>query len=230
MERELDLVEVAPHAQPPVCRLMDYGRYKFEEIKKEKDSRRSHNVIHVKEVKLRPKISEHDFRTKFGYVKHFLEEGDKVKLTIMFRGREMVHQEYGRRLLDRMAEELKELATIERSPLVEGRNMIMILNPVAKKAAPGKPEAGVKANGEEPPAAAPEPTNGTPAADAAPAPEPKPKPKPAPAPEPHAEPSAEKAEKAEPVAAAAKATPSKPTTRRPSATRSTTGDAKDSNP
>ena len=213
MERELDLVEVAPHAQPPVCRLMDYGRYKFEEIKKEKDSRRSHNVIHVKEMKLRPKISEHDFRTKFGYVKHFLEEGDKVKLTIMFRGREMVHQEYGRRLLDRMAEELKELATIERSPLVEGRNMIMILNPVAKKATPGKPET-VKANGETPAAAPGAASNGTtePVAEA-------------PAPEPEAP-----AEKAEPVAAAAKPTPAKPTTRRPSATRSTTGDAKDSNP
>jgi len=116
---------------------MDYGRYKFEAIKREKDSRREHNVINVKEMKLRPKISEHDFQTKFGYVKHFLQDGDKVKLTIMFRGREMVHQEYGRKLLDRMAEELKELATIERSPLVEGRNMIMILNPTTKK--PNKP-------------------------------------------------------------------------------------------
>ncbi len=135
VERELDLVEVAPDAQPPVCRLMDYGRYKFEALKKEKESRRGHNVIHVKEMKLRPKISEHDFQTKFGYVKHFLADGDKVKLTIMFRGREMVHQEYGRKLLDRMAEELKEVAMMERSPLVEGRNMIMILSPYAKRQA-----------------------------------------------------------------------------------------------
>jgi translation initiation factor IF-3 len=112
---------------------MDYGRFKFEALKREKESRREHNVINVKEMKLRPKISEHDFQTKFGYVKHFLEEGDKVKLTIMFRGREMVHQEYGRKLLDRMAEELKELAIIERNPLVEGRNMIMILSPTHKK-------------------------------------------------------------------------------------------------
>lgn len=112
---------------------MDYGRYKFEALKKEKESRREHNVITVKEMKLRPKISEHDFQTKFGSVRHFLEEGDKVKLTIMFRGREMVHQEYGRRLLDRIADELQEMATIERNPLVEGRNMTMILSPVARK-------------------------------------------------------------------------------------------------
>ena len=131
--RELDLVEVAPQAQPPVCRLMDYGRYKFEALKKEKESRREHNVINVKEMKLRPKISEHDFQTKFGSVRHFLQDGDKVKLTIMFRGREMVHQEYGRRLLDRIADELQELATIERNPLVEGRNMTMILSPVNRK-------------------------------------------------------------------------------------------------
>ncbi len=116
---------------------MDYGRYKFEALKKDKESRREHNTINVKEMKLRPKISEHDFQTKFGSVRSFLRDGDKVKLTIMFRGREMVHQEYGRRLLDRMAEELKELATIERNPLVEGRNMIMILSPLNKKHAKG---------------------------------------------------------------------------------------------
>ena len=138
LERELDLVEVAPTAQPPVCRLMDYGKYKFEALKKEKESRREHSIIRVKEMKLRPKISEHDFQTKFGYVRTFLREGDKVKLTIMFRGREMVHQEYGRKLLDRMAAELKEVAIVERAPLVEGRNMIMILNPVAKKHAKGE--------------------------------------------------------------------------------------------
>jgi translation initiation factor IF-3 len=136
-QRELDLVEVAPQAQPPVCRLMDYGRFKFEALKKEKESRKEHNTINVKEMKLRPKISEHDFQTKFGSVRHFLADGDKVKLTIMFRGREMVHQEYGRKLLDRMAEELKEVAIIERNPLVEGRNMIMIMSPLNKKHAKG---------------------------------------------------------------------------------------------
>ncbi|HET9051780.1 MAG TPA: translation initiation factor IF-3 [Candidatus Dormibacteraeota bacterium] len=142
VERELDLVEVAPMAQPPVCRLMDYGRFKFEALKREKDSRKEHNLVRLKEMKLRPKISDHDFQTKFGYVKHFLLEGDKVKLTIMFRGREMVHQEYGRKLLDRMAAELKEVAIIERNPLVEGRNMIMILSPLAKKQAKGPHQEG----------------------------------------------------------------------------------------
>jgi translation initiation factor IF-3 len=137
VERGLDLVEVAPLAQPPVCRLMDYGRFKFEALKREKDSRRDHNVVQLKEQKLRPKISDHDFRTKLAKVKQFLGEGDKVKLTIMFRGREMVHQEFGRKLLDRMTEELSELAIIERSPLVEGRNMIMILSPTTKKQARG---------------------------------------------------------------------------------------------
>ena len=133
VDRGLDLVEVAPLAQPPVCRLMDYGRFKFEALKREKDSRRDHNVVQLKEQKLRPKISDNDFRTKLAKVKQFLGEGDKVKLTIMFRGREMVHQEFGRKLLDRMTDELSDLAIIERSPLVEGRNMIMILSPTTKK-------------------------------------------------------------------------------------------------
>ena len=139
---------------------MDYGRYKFEALKKEKESRREHNTINVKEMKLRPKISEHDFQTKFGSVRNFLREGDKVKLTIMFRGREMVHQEYGRRLLDRMADELKEVAIIERNPLVEGRNMIMILSPLAKKhprSEQREPERQVR---EQPAAATQVPDNG----------------------------------------------------------------------
>ena len=129
MEREMDLVEVAPQAQPPVCRIMDYGKFKFESLKREKDARRKHNVIKVKEMKLRPKIGEHDFQTKFHSVKSFLEQGDKVKLTIMFRGREMVHQDIGKNLLDRMARDLKGVSTVERTPLLEGRNMVMILAP-----------------------------------------------------------------------------------------------------
>ncbi|MHB1576354.1 MAG: translation initiation factor IF-3 [Candidatus Dormibacteria bacterium] len=137
-ERGLDLVEVAPQAQPPVCRLMDYGRFKFEALKREKEARREHNAIRLKEMKLRPKISEHDFQTKYGYVRHFLEEGDKVKLTIMFRGRELVHQEIGRALLQRLAENVKEVATVERQPLLEGRNMIMILNPLPRKPVRGE--------------------------------------------------------------------------------------------
>jgi len=137
LERELDLVEVAPQAQPPVCRIMDYGKFKFESLKKEKDARRKHNVIKVKEMKLRPKIGEHDFQTKFHTVRGFLQQGAKVKLTIMFRGREMVHQDIGKNLLDRMARELKAISTIERTPLLEGRNLVMILAPVGTPA--GKP-------------------------------------------------------------------------------------------
>ncbi len=131
VQREMDLVEVAPQAQPPVVRIMDYGKFKFESLKKDKDARKKHQNIRVKEMKLRPKIGEHDLQTKFHNVKSFLEQGDKVKLTIMFRGREMVHQDIGKNLLDRMARELKTISTVERTPLLEGKNMIMILAPVA---------------------------------------------------------------------------------------------------
>jgi translation initiation factor IF-3 len=134
-EKGLDLVEVAPQANPPVCRLMDYGRYKFETIKREKDQRRRQNVIKLKEMKLRPKVAEHDFQTKFRGVRQFLEQGEKVKVTIMFRGREMVHQEIGRRLLERVADAAKEIAVVERQPLLEGRNLFMILAPSHKAAA-----------------------------------------------------------------------------------------------
>ena len=128
-EKGLDLVEVAPQAQPPVCRLMDYGRFKFETIKKEKDQRRKQNVTKLKEMKLRPKVAEHDFQTKFKGLKQFLEAGEKVKVTIMFRGREMVHQEIGRRILDRVADNAKQFAVVERAPLLEGKNLFMILSP-----------------------------------------------------------------------------------------------------
>ena len=128
-EKGLDLVEVAPQASPPVCKIMDYGRYKFDAIKRAKDQRRKQNTTQLKEMKLRPKIADHDFQTKFRGVRQFLEQGEKVKVTIMFRGREMVHQEIGRRLLDRVSEEASELAVIERAPVMEGRNMFMILAP-----------------------------------------------------------------------------------------------------
>ncbi|MHB8572326.1 MAG: translation initiation factor IF-3 [Candidatus Dormibacteria bacterium] len=151
VEREVDLVEVAPQAVPPVCRLMDYGRYKFEAIKKEKEARRRQNTAQIKEMKLRPKISENDYQTKFKMVRQFLEAGDKVKLTIMFRGREMVHQELGRRHLDRIAAEVKPIANVERSPLVEGRNMIMILSPIKRHDAPAaKPEQKEKSEAPVP--------------------------------------------------------------------------------
>jgi translation initiation factor IF-3 len=133
-EKGLDLVEVAPQASPPVCKILDYGRYKFETIKREKDQRRRQNVIKLKEMKLRPKVADHDFQTKFRGVRQFLEQGEKVKVTIMFRGREMVHQEIGRRLLDRVAEAAKEVAVVERAPIMEGRNLFMILSPTHKPA------------------------------------------------------------------------------------------------
>ncbi len=139
-EKGLDLVEVAPQASPPVCRLLDYGRYKFETIKREKDQRRRQNTIKLKEMQLRPKVADHDFQTKFRGVKQFLEQGEKVKVTIKFRGREMVHQEIGRRLLDRVADAAKDVAVVERAPIMEGRNLFMILSPTNKPApAPDRP-------------------------------------------------------------------------------------------
>jgi translation initiation factor IF-3 len=133
-EKGLDLVEVAPQASPPVCRLMDYGRFKFETIKKEKDQRRKQNVTKLKEMKLRPKVAEHDFQTKFKGLRQFLEAGEKVKVTIMFRGREMVHQDIGRRILDRVADDAKNFALVERAPLLEGKNLFMILAPTRQAA------------------------------------------------------------------------------------------------
>jgi len=134
-EKGLDLVEVAPQAQPPVCRLMDYGRFKFETIKKEKDQRRKQNVTKLKEMKLRPKVAEHDFQTKFKGLRQFLEAGEKVKVTIMFRGREMVHQDIWRRILDRVADDAKNFAMVERAPLLEGKNLFMILAPTRQAVA-----------------------------------------------------------------------------------------------
>ena len=144
-EKGVDLVEVAPQASPPVCRLLDYGRYKFETIKREKDQRRRQNVIKLKEMKLRPKVADHDFQTKFRGMRTFLEQGEKVKVTIMFRGREMVHQDIGRRLLERVADAAKDVAVIERQPIMEGRNLFMILAPLHKPQAKPQPAAPVPA-------------------------------------------------------------------------------------
>ena len=141
-EKGLDLVEVAPQASPPVCRLIDYGRYKFETIKKEKDQRRKQNVTKLKEMKLRPKVAEHDFQTKFKGLKQFLEAGEKVKVTIMFRGREMVHQDIGRKILDRVAADAGHFAVVERAPLLEGKNLFMILAPSRQGAAAAATAAG----------------------------------------------------------------------------------------
>ena len=125
----LDLVEVAADARPPVCRVMDYSKYKYEQEQKAKLARKHQNVIVIKEIKLRPKVGAHDYETKKGHVVRFLKNHDKVKVTIMFRGREMTHPERGRDLLLRLAEDLRELAVVESEPLQDGRNMVMMLAP-----------------------------------------------------------------------------------------------------
>lgn len=128
-EKNLDLVEIAPNANPPVCRIMDYGKYKYEQSKREKEAKKNQKVISVKEVKLRPNIEDHDFLTKAKNASKFLAGGDKVKVTIMFRGREITHPELGQELCERFAEELAGVAKVEKPAKVEGRNMIMILAP-----------------------------------------------------------------------------------------------------
>ena len=128
-EKGLDLVEVAPTANPPVCRIMDYGKFKYEQSKKEKEAKKNQRTISVKEVKLRPNIEDHDFMTKAKNASKFLESGDKVKVTIMFRGREITHPELGKVLCDRFAQELSSVSKVEKEAKVEGRNMIMILAP-----------------------------------------------------------------------------------------------------
>ena len=128
-EKALDLVEIAPTAKPPVCKLMDYGKFKYEQSKRDKEARKKQNIVEIKEVKLRPNIENHDFQTKARNAERFLNDGDKVKVTIMFRGREVTHPELGRALCLRLAEQMSAISTVEREPRLEGRNMIMILTP-----------------------------------------------------------------------------------------------------
>ena len=130
-KHQLDLVEVAPQAVPPVCRLMDYGKYKYLQTKKEREARKSQKLSLLREVRMRPKIGQHDFDAKARSARKLLEGGDKVKTTIMFRGRENTHPELGLRLLERMAETLKEVATIEKAPTREGARLHLILTPLA---------------------------------------------------------------------------------------------------
>lgn len=132
-ERHLDLVEIAPTAKPPVCKIMDFGKYRYEQQKREKEARKKQKTFDIKEVKLRPGIEDHDFEVKLKAAIRFLEDGDKVKVTIMFRGRELSHPELGEVLLNRMAGELKETAVVERVPKLEGKNMIMIVAPKPSK-------------------------------------------------------------------------------------------------
>ena len=133
VERHLDLVEIAPTAKPPVCKIMDYGKFRYEQQKREKEARKKQKTFDIKEVKLRPGIEDHDFIVKYKNAVRFLEDGDKVKVTIMFRGRELSHPELGEVLLNKMAEQLKEIAVVERVPKLEGKNMIMIVAPKPAK-------------------------------------------------------------------------------------------------
>ena len=132
-EADLDLVEVAPMARPPVCKLMDYGKFKYENAQKAREARRNQTNVIIKEMKLRPKIDAHDYETKKGHVVRFLKQGDKVKITIMFRGREQSRPELGFRLLQRLAADVQELGFVESAPKQDGRNMIMVLGPTKKK-------------------------------------------------------------------------------------------------
>ncbi|HEV2776036.1 MAG TPA: translation initiation factor IF-3 [Solirubrobacteraceae bacterium] len=128
-ERDLDLVEVAPEARPPVCRVLDYSKYKYEQAQKVKQARKHQQQITIREIKFRPKIAENDYKTKKGHVERFLRHKDKVKVTIMFRGREVTHPERGVMILDRLAEELAEVGVVEQRPIQDGRNMTMMLGP-----------------------------------------------------------------------------------------------------
>jgi translation initiation factor IF-3 len=131
---DLDLVEVAPQANPPVCRIMDYGKFKYERDIRQKEARRKQTRVEVKEIKFRPKIDPHDYATKKGHVERFLRAGAKVKVTIMFRGREMAHTDLGRKILDRLVNDLGETIVVEAMPKQEGRNMIMVIAPSKKHA------------------------------------------------------------------------------------------------
>ncbi|GGH73004.1 translation initiation factor IF-3 [Compostibacillus humi] len=132
-KRNLDLVLVAPNAKPPVCRIMDYGKYRYEQQKKEKEARKKQKVINIKEVRFTPGIGDHDFETKLKNARKFLEKGDKLKASVRFRGRAITHKELGQDVLNRLAEELKDIAVVETKPKMEGRNMFMMLAPINDK-------------------------------------------------------------------------------------------------
>jgi len=175
-DRDLDLVEIAPTAKPPVTRILDYSKYKYEQEQRRKAARKHQQQVTIREMKLRPKIATHDYETKKGHILRFLNQNDKVKVTIMFRGREQAHPERGEALLRKLAAELGELSTIEQQPNQEGRNMTMVLAPV-KGAAPtnrrGQEQAAPQAEpaAEQPPPAADQPEQPAPAAEQATQPE-----------------------------------------------------------
>ena len=140
-----DLVEVAPDKTPPVCRIMNYGKFRYEQLKKDREDKRKQKIITIKEIKIRPKIEKHDYETKLNHVKRFLEHGDKVRVTVMFRGREMAHQEFGTKLLNRVAQDLSEMAVLEQKSKVEENNMVVLFAPkVAKEPVKDAPKEKVK--------------------------------------------------------------------------------------
>jgi translation initiation factor IF-3 len=149
-KHDLDLVEVAPAATPPVCRLLDYGKYKYQQAKKEQEIRKSQKVSLLREVRLRPKIGNHDFEAKSRTARKLLADGDKVKVTVLFRGREITHPELGYKLLQRMTETLNENASMERQPIIEGKRMNIILTPVAKAKAKEEIKENQDAKNENP--------------------------------------------------------------------------------
>jgi translation initiation factor IF-3 len=157
-QRDLDLVEVAADARPPVCRVLDYSKYKYEQEQKAKSARKHQSKVTVREIKLRPKIAENDYSTKKGHVERFLKHHDKVKVTIMFRGREMTHPERGERLLLRLAEDVQDIGQIEQRPSQDGRNMTMTLAPTraAGEDAPAPPPVDAESDGEAPPVEEPQ--------------------------------------------------------------------------
>jgi translation initiation factor IF-3 len=168
-ERDLDLVEVAPEARPPVCRILDYSKYKYEQAQKQKAARKHQQQITIREIKFRPKIAQNDYDTKKGHVERFLRRKDKVKVTIMFRGREVTHPERGQMILERLAEDLSELATVDQRPNLDGRNMTMMLGPSKAVLAGEIPAKGEEApNGSHSPDDAPQatPADGEPPAPA----------------------------------------------------------------
>ena len=159
MEQDLDLVEVAPQADPPVCRIMDYGKYKYEQDVKQREARKKQTNVVVKEMKMRPKIDRHDYETKKGHVVRFLKQGAKVKITIMFRGREAARSELGQRLLDQLAEDVSEIAKVDTPAKLDGRNMTMVLGPLKEaieikaQPEPAKPHGRSARRGAQPQAA-----------------------------------------------------------------------------
>jgi translation initiation factor IF-3 len=185
-ELDLDLVEVAPQANPPVCRIMDYGKFKYERDIRQKEARKKQSRTELKEIKFRPKIDAHDYGTKKGHVERFLRGGHKVKVTIMFRGREMTHTDLGRKILDRLVGDLGEMVTVESMPKQEGRNMIMVISPNKRHMeqlarAQARESKAESESAPDLPAETPSEPILEPGAEQEPGPEPEPEPEPEPA-------------------------------------------------